>query len=82
MGAKFISIFCNPNAVESLFKYAVILGNSGGALVNLNGELIGLNTAIKSHTGSYSGYGFSIPSNLVESVVKDLKEFGYVKEHF
>ena len=79
-----INILHNPNAVESFIQTDAVInpGNSGGALVNLNGELIGLNTAIKSHTGSYSGYGFSIPSNLVESVVKDLKEFGYVKEAF
>ena len=79
-----INILHNPNAVESFIQTDAVInpGNSGGALVNLNGELVGLNTAIKSHTGSYTGYGFSIPSNLVESVVKDLKEFGYVKRAF
>ena len=79
-----INILHNPNAVESFIQTDAVInpGNSGGALVNLNGELVGLNTAIKSNTGSYSGYGFSIPSNLVQSVVMDLKEFGYVKKHF
>ena len=79
-----INILHNPNAIESFIQTDAVInpGNSGGALVNLNGELVGLNTAIKSHTGSYTGYGFSIPSNLVESVVKDLKEFGYVKRAF
>ena len=79
-----INILHNPNAIESFIQTDAVInpGNSGGALVNLNGELVGLNTAIKSYTGSYTGYGFSIPSNLVESVVKDLKEFGYVKRAF
>ena len=79
-----INILHNPNAVESFIQTDAVInpGNSGGALVNLNGELVGLNTAIKSNTGSYSGYGFSIPSNLVQSVVMDLKEFGYVKRAF
>ena len=79
-----INILHNPNAIESFIQTDAVInpGNSGGALVNLNGELVGLNTAIKSHTGSYTGYGFSIPSNLVESVVKDLMEFGYVKRAF
>ena len=79
-----INILHNPNAVESFIQTDAVInpGNSGGALVNLKGELVGLNTAIKSHTGSYTGYGFSIPSNLVESVVKDLKEYGYVKRAF
>jgi S1-C subfamily serine protease len=79
-----INILHNPNAVESFIQTDAVInpGNSGGALVNINGELVGLNTAIKSPTGSYTGYGFSIPSNLVESVVKDLKEFGFVKRAF
>lgn len=54
-------------------------GNSGGALVNLRAELIGINTAIASHTGSYSGYSFAIPSNLVRKVINDLMEYGEVQ---
>ncbi len=61
---------------------AVNPGNSGGALVNLNGELIGINAAIASNTGSYSGYSFAIPVNIVKKVVKDLMEFGIVQRGF
>jgi len=79
-----INILHNPRAVESFIQTDAVInpGNSGGALVNLEGELIGLNTAIQSNTGSYTGYGFSIPSNLVYNVVEDLKEFGYVRRAF
>ena len=58
---------------------AVNPGNSGGALVNEKGELVGINTAIISQTGSYSGYSFAIPSNLVKKVIGDIIEFGSVK---
>ncbi|MGQ8336157.1 Do family serine endopeptidase [Sunxiuqinia sp. A32] len=58
---------------------AVNPGNSGGALVNMNGDLVGINTAIASRTGSYTGYSFAVPSNIVEKVVGDLKEFGQVQ---
>lgn len=58
---------------------AVNPGNSGGALVNKSGELVGINTAIVSTTGSYSGYSFAIPSNIVHKVVADLIDFGLVK---
>lgn len=58
---------------------AVNPGNSGGALVNLNGELIGINSAIATTTGSYSGYSFAIPVNLVKKVMDDLLEFGQVQ---
>ena len=58
---------------------AVNFGNSGGALVNTKGELIGINTAIASQTGSYSGYSFAIPINLAKKIVGDLKDFGEVK---
>ena len=54
-------------------------GNSGGALVNLAGELIGINTAIATRTGSYSGYSFAVPSTLVKKVMNDLMEFGTVQ---
>ena len=58
---------------------AVNPGNSGGALVNKEGELVGINTAIVSTTGSYSGYSFAVPSNIVKKVVSDLIDFGSVK---
>lgn len=58
---------------------AVNPGNSGGALVNKRGELVGINTAIISQTGSYSGYSFAVPSNIVKRVVSDLIDFGSVK---
>lgn len=58
---------------------AVNPGNSGGALVNLKGELIGVNTAIATSTGSYQGYSFAIPVSLVKKVVDDLLEFGQVQ---
>lgn len=61
---------------------AVNPGNSGGALVNSSGELIGINTAIASKTGSYSGYSFAIPSNLVKKVAGDLLKFGSVQRGF
>ena len=58
---------------------AVNPGNSGGALVNTRGELVGINTAIYSQTGSYSGYSFAIPSSVVTKVVADLKDYGKVQ---
>lgn len=58
---------------------AVNPGNSGGALVNKEGQLVGINTAIVSTTGSYSGYSFAVPSNIVSKVVSDLIDFGSVK---
>jgi S1-C subfamily serine protease len=58
---------------------AINPGNSGGALVNTRGELIGINTAIASMTGSYAGYAFAIPVNLSRKILDDLKEFGAVK---
>lgn len=61
---------------------AVNPGNSGGALVNTNGELIGINAAIASNTGSYTGYAFAIPVNIVKKVTGDLVEFGTVQRAF
>ena len=58
---------------------AVNPGNSGGALVNINGDLIGINTAITSQTGSYIGYSFAVPSNIARKVVEDIMEFGNVQ---
>ena len=59
---------------------AVNKGNSGGALVNTRGELIGINTAITSQTGSYVGYSFAVPSNIARKVVEDIMEFGEVQQ--
>lgn len=58
---------------------AVNSGNSGGALVNAKGELVGINAAIASNTGSYTGYSFAIPVNIVKKVVNDLKNYGKVQ---
>lgn len=58
---------------------AVNPGNSGGALVNTRGELVGINTLIKSPTGSYTGYSFAVPSAIVQRVAADLKEFGVAR---
>ena len=61
---------------------AVNPGNSGGALVNTNGELVGINTAIASKTGSYSGYSFAVPASIVKKVAEDLKNYGMVQRAF
>lgn len=70
--------------VESFIQTdaAVNPGSSGGALVNTNGELIGINAAIASPTGSYAGYAYSIPSNLVKKVVEDILKFGSVQRGY
>lgn len=72
------------NPIESFIQTdaAINPGNSGGALVNPNGDLVGINTAISSQTGSYVGYGFAVPSNLVKKVVEDIKKFGIVQRGF
>ncbi|TVZ25387.1 Do/DeqQ family serine protease [Gillisia sp. Hel_I_86] len=59
---------------------AINPGNSGGALVNIDGKLIGINTAITSQTGSYIGYGFAVPSNNARKIVEDLMEYGNVQQ--
>jgi len=71
-------------AIESFIQTdaAVNPGNSGGALVNSSGQLIGINTAIASNTGSYSGYSFAIPVNIARKIVDDLLEFGEVQRAF
>src|SRR5210317_363576 len=61
---------------------AVNPGNSGGALVNTNGDLIGINTAISSQTGSYIGYSFAVPSNIARKVIEDILEFGNVQRAY
>jgi Do/DeqQ family serine protease len=74
----------NVSPIESFIQTdaAVNPGNSGGALVNTKGELIGINTAIASQTGSYSGYSFAVPVNLAKKVMKDLIEYGTVQRGF
>jgi serine protease Do len=76
-----INILREQFAVESFIQTdaAINPGNSGGALVNLNGGLIGINTAIASNTGTYAGYGFAVPANIVSKVVEDLVKFGVVQ---
>jgi len=68
-------------SIESFIQTdaAVNPGNSGGALVNMNSELVGINTAIASQTGSYTGYSFAIPSAIVKKVIADLKQYGQVQ---
>jgi Do/DeqQ family serine protease len=71
-------------AIESFIQTdaAINPGNSGGALVNLEGKVIGINTAIATPTGTYAGYAFAVPSNIASKVVSDLKEFGAVQRAF
>ena len=79
-----ISIVSDQFPIESFIQTdaAINPGNSGGALVDLNGNLVGINTAIASKTGSYIGYGFAIPSKIVAKIIKDLKEYGTVQRAF
>lgn len=74
----------NQHAVESYIQTdaAVNPGNSGGALVNTNGQLIGINAAIASPTGSYAGYSYAIPSNIVRKAVNDLIKYGSVQRGY
>jgi serine protease Do len=71
-------------AIESFIQTdaAINPGNSGGALVNANGELIGINSAIASQTGRNEGYGFAIPVNLAKKILEDFKQYGSVKRGF
>jgi len=71
----------NANDVESFIQTdaAINAGNSGGALVNAKGELVGINAMLYSQTGSFSGYGFAIPTTIMNKVVDDLKKFGTVQ---
>jgi len=82
--ARNINILGTPGAIESFIQTdaAVNMGNSGGALVNMNGELIGINAAIASNTGSYAGYSFAIPVNIVKKVVDDLLHYGIVQRAY
>lgn len=71
----------DTNGIQSFIQTdaAVNPGNSGGALVNTRGELIGINTMISSQTGSYVGYSFAVPSNIARKIIEDIMEFGNVQ---
>ncbi|MDR3652784.1 MAG: Do family serine endopeptidase [Paludibacter sp.] len=79
--ARNINIINTKMKIESFIQTdaAVNPGNSGGALVNTHGELVGINTAIASQTGSYAGYSFAIPVSIVKKVVEDLRKYGVVQ---
>lgn len=74
----------NTVPIESFIQTdaAVNPGNSGGALVNIKGELVGINTAIASQTGSYAGYSFAVPVNLVQKVMRDIIDYGVVQRGY
>jgi Do/DeqQ family serine protease len=80
--ARDINILNNEQySIESFIQTDAVVnpGNSGGALVNTNGDLVGINTAILTTSGLYEGYSFAVPSNLVQKVVRDIREFGSVQ---
>ena len=79
--ARQLDVIPSEFRIESFIQTdaAVNPGNSGGALVNTRGELVGINTVIKTMTGSYVGYSFAVPETIVRKVVVDLKEFGIVQ---
>jgi len=81
VSAKARSLGVYNNGVESFIQTdaAINQGNSGGALVNARGELVGINSVLYSPTGSYAGYGFAIPTSIMTKVVADLKEYGTVQ---
>ena len=76
-----IGIYDAEGSIEAFIQTdaAINMGNSGGALVNVRGELVGINAALESPTGTYAGYGFAIPTTIVKKVVADLKEYGSVQ---
>ena len=81
VSAKARSLGVYNGGIESFIQTdaAINQGNSGGALVNANGELVGINAVLSSPTGSYAGYGFAIPTSIMTKVVSDLKEYGTVQ---
>jgi Do/DeqQ family serine protease len=82
--ARNINILGSRSSIESFIQTdaAVNRGNSGGALVNTKGELVGINAAIASHTGVYEGYSFAIPVNIVKKVVDDLMKYGEIQRAY
>ena len=81
VSAKARGLGANKNGIESFIQTdaAINAGNSGGALVNARGELVGINAMLYSQTGSFTGYGFAIPVTIMQKVVNDLKEYGTVQ---
>lgn len=71
----------DTSGIQSFLQTDAVVnpGNSGGALVNVHGELVGINTMISSNTGSYVGYSFAVPSNITRKIVQDIMEFGNVQ---
>lgn len=82
--ARDINILGANSAIESFIQTDAVVnrGNSGGALVNTSGELIGINAAIASNTGSYTGYSFAIPVNIVKKVIDDFLNFGEIQRAY
>lgn len=79
--ARTLGIYGGNGGIESFIQTdaAINQGNSGGALVNAKGELVGINAVLSSPTGAYAGYGFAIPTSIMTKVVTDLKEYGTVQ---
>lgn len=79
--ARSLGVYGRDGGIESFIQTdaAINQGNSGGALVNVRGELVGINAVLSSPTGSYAGYGFAIPTSIVTKVISDLKEYGTVQ---
>lgn len=82
--ARNINILGDGSTIESFIQTdaAINPGNSGGALVNMDGDLVGINAAIASRTGSYEGYSFAIPSNIVKKVVEDFLQYGALQRAY
>lgn len=82
--ARNINILGEVSAIESFIQTDAVVnrGNSGGALVNTDGELVGINAAIASNTGSYTGYSFAIPVNIVKKVIADFQNYGEIQRAY
>lgn len=82
--ARNINILGEVGAIESFIQTDAVVnrGNSGGALVNTSGELVGINAAIASNTGSYTGYSFAIPVNIVKKVISDIIDYGEIQRAY